>query len=88
MSVFQDISDRKRTELELITAIEAAMQDYVLAQPRDHGQARRLFAPRAPAGKGFRTPASADLTTRERERCLALIAEGRHRRQNRSGPFS
>ena len=27
LSVFQDISERKRTEVELITAIEAAMQD-------------------------------------------------------------
>ena len=74
MSVFQDISDRKRTELELITAIEAAMQDSSWLSRKIMDKLASLRSPR-PGGEAAPEP-SAELTARERE-VLALIAEGR-----------
>lgn len=74
MAVFQDISDRKRSELELITAIEAAMQDssWLSRKIMD-----KLAALRSPRPGGPRADAhSVELTPRERE-VLGLIAEGR-----------
>ena len=71
MSVFQDISDRKRTEMELITAIEAAMQD-------TSWLTRKIMDKLASLRSGGAEPAppAADLTARERE-VLDLIAKGR-----------
>ena len=74
MSVFQDISDRKRTELELITAIEAAMQDSSWLSRKIMDKLASLRTPR-PGGEAESAQA-ADLTPREQE-VLALISDGR-----------
>lgn len=74
MAVFQDITDRKRTETELITAIEGAMQDSSWLSRKIMDRLAALRSPRA-AGQDAPPPA-ADLTARERE-VLGLIAEGR-----------
>lgn len=74
MSVFQDITDRKRTETDLITAIEAAMQDSSWLSRKIMDKLAALRSPRSD-GRGGAPPAE-DLTPRERE-VLALIAEGR-----------
>ena len=74
MSVFQDISDRKRTEMELITAIEAAMQDSSWLSRKIMDKLASLRS-RRPGGDAAPEP-SAELTARERE-VLGLIAEGR-----------
>ena len=74
LSVFQDISERKRTEGELITAIEAAMQDTTWLSRNIMDKLAALRAPDdAQASAGRR---SADLTARERE-VIELIARGR-----------
>ena len=73
LSVFQDISERKRTEVELITAIEAAMQDtsWLSRNIMD-----RLAALRSPqAGPAAHAP-PIELTARERE-VIELIACGK-----------
>ena len=74
LSAFQDISDRKRTEFELITAIEAAMQDssWLSRKIMD-----KLAALRGPQGSPAHAEAEqAELTARERE-VLGLISKGR-----------
>ena len=71
MSVYQDISDRKRTEAELITAIEATMQDTSWLSRRIMD---KLASIRSPQNVGAKE-AGVDLTKRERE-VLSLIAEG------------
>ena len=74
LSVFQDISERKRTEIELITAIEAAMQDssWLSRNIMDKLAALRASQPSSlsPA------PSAVDLTPRERE-VIELIARGK-----------
>lgn len=70
LCVFQDISERKRSEVELVAAIEAVMQDaswFSRTVIDKLAQVRRG----APAGKGE----LADLTPRERE-VLGLLCEG------------
>ena len=71
LSAFQDISERKRTEYELITAIEAAMQDSTWLSRKIMD---KLAALRGPQG----APAQQDveLSARERE-VLSLIAKGK-----------
>ena len=73
MAVFQDITDRKRTETELITAIEAAMQDSSWLTSKIMDRLAALRSPR-PAGRNAPPPVIA-LTARERE-VLGLIANG------------
>ena len=73
LAAFQDIRDRKRTEVELVTAIEAAMQDTTWLSQKIMD---KLAALRSPQGATARTSTtSADLTGRERE-VLALITRG------------
>ncbi len=74
LSVLQDISERKRTEVELITAIEAAMQD---SSWLSRNIMDKLAALRSPLGgpAGATAPA-AELTARERE-VIELIARGK-----------
>ena len=74
LSVFQDISERKRSELELITAIEAAMQDSSWLSRNIMDKLAALRSSR-PASSGP-PPAAADLTRRERE-VIELIARGK-----------
>ena len=73
LSVFQDISERKRTETELITAIEAAMQDssWLSRNIMDKLAALRSSQPPTSA-----PPPAADLTRRERD-VIELIAQGK-----------
>jgi PAS domain S-box-containing protein len=73
LASFQDIRERKRTEAELVAAIEAAMQDTSWLSQKIMD---KLAAVRSPRGAGAPDGAtSADLTARERE-VLALIAQG------------
>jgi PAS domain S-box-containing protein len=74
LSAFQDISDRKRTEVELITAIEAAMQDSTWLSRKIMDKLAALRSPQRPASASD-APA-ADLTARERE-VLGLVATGK-----------
>ena len=73
LSVFQDISDRKRTEVELISAIEAAMQDTSWLSRNIMDKLAALRSPRA-AASDAELPAA--LTPRERE-VIELIARGK-----------
>jgi PAS domain S-box-containing protein len=73
LASFQDIRERKRTEVELVAAIEAAMQDTSWLSQKIMD---KLAAVRAPQGAAARAGAtSADLTARERQ-VLALVAQG------------
>ena len=74
LSVFQDISERKRTEMELITAIEAAMQDSTWLSRNIMDKLAALRSSQAPPA-GRRQP-MAELTPRERE-VIELIARGK-----------
>ncbi len=73
LSVFQDISERKRTEMELITAIEAAMQDSTWLSRNIMDKLAALRSSQATAG---RPPPAVELTPRERE-VIGLIARGK-----------
>lgn len=73
LAAFQDISERKRTELDLIAAIEGAMQD---SSWLSHKIMDRLAALRGSTSqRGVASP-PVDLTARERE-VLALITRGK-----------
>ena len=73
LSAFQDISDRKRTELDLIAAIEGAMQDSTWLSQKIMD---RLAALRAPASSADVASPGVELTPRERE-VLGLISKGK-----------
>ena len=74
LSSFQDITDRKRTEVELITAIEAAMQDSTWLSRKIMD---KLAALRTPHGHSANSNAPVgELTARERE-VIQLIAQGK-----------
>ncbi|MBA3896816.1 MAG: PAS domain S-box protein [Sphingomonadaceae bacterium] len=73
LSAFQDITDRKRTELDLIAAIEGAMRDTSWLSQKIMDRLAALRDPSPKLGSG--TP-PVDLTTRERE-VLALITQGK-----------
>ncbi len=74
LSVFQDISERKRTEVELITAIEAAMQDSSWLSRNIMDKLAALRAPQAGPMSAHAAPV--ELTARERE-VIELIARGK-----------
>jgi PAS domain S-box-containing protein len=74
LSVFQDISERKRTEYELIAAIEAAMQDSTWLSRKIMDKLAALRAPQGASGAAAK--ASPELTARERD-VLGLIASGK-----------
>jgi PAS domain S-box-containing protein len=73
LAAFQDISDRKRTELDLIGAIEGVMQDSSWLSQKIMD---RLAALRGPTPRPGTTIRSVELTPRERE-VLALITRGK-----------
>ncbi|MDO7841928.1 helix-turn-helix transcriptional regulator [Sphingomonas immobilis] len=73
LAAFQDISDRKRTELDLIAAIEAAMQDSSWLSQKIMD---RLAALRDPSPSGKAALPIVSLTARERE-VLGLITQGK-----------
>jgi PAS domain S-box-containing protein len=72
LSVLQDITERKRSEAELVAAIDAAMRD---TSSLTRSIMDKLAGMRAPAGGG-RT-AEDELTDRERE-VLQLLCSGRN----------
>lgn len=69
--LFQDISDRRSSELDLVSAIEAVMKD---ASWFSRSIMDKLATLKNPRGSEERQP-PAELTTRERE-VLSLICEG------------
>lgn len=73
LAAFQDISERKRTELDLISAIEGAMQDSSWLSQKIMD---RLAALRTPATSAAPSLPLVDLTARERD-VLALITKGK-----------
>src|SRR5690606_3010244 len=72
LCVFQDVTERKRTEVELIAAIESVMKD---ASWFSRSIIEKLAQLRQPQGAGAETGQLADLTPRERE-ILGLICQG------------
>jgi len=68
----QDVSERRRTETELMSAIEAVMKD---SSWFSRSVVERLAALRAPPKSGRRTAGVGDLTPRERD-VLSLISLG------------
>ena len=75
LSVLQDISERKKTEVELITAIEAAMQDSSWLSQKIMDKLAALRSPRTPL-PGAPSAQGSELTGRERE-VLGYIAQGK-----------
>jgi PAS domain S-box-containing protein len=72
LSVLQDISDRKRSEVELMAAIEAVMRD---ASWFSSTVIEKMAALRRPHGSNRPAPELADLSPREHE-ILGLICQG------------
>lgn len=72
LCAFQDITERKRSERELVAAIEAAMSD---TSWFSRGVIEKLAALRQPAGGTASSVRLDDLTARERE-ILGLICRG------------
>jgi DNA-binding CsgD family transcriptional regulator len=72
LSVLQDITERKRSEIELFAAIETVMQD---TSWFSRTVIEKLADLRHPNRTGHGSSGSADLTSRERE-VLGLICEG------------
>ena len=70
--VMQDISERKRNETELLTAIEAVMQD---TSWFSRGIIEKLAQLRSPAPAARDVAELAQLTSRERE-VLGLLCQG------------
>jgi PAS domain S-box-containing protein len=73
LAAFQDISERKRTELDLIAAIEGAMQDSSWLSQKIMD---RLAALRTPATSAAPSLPVVELTARERD-VLGLITKGK-----------
>ena len=73
LAAFQDISERKRTELDLISAIEGAMQDSSWLSQKIMD---RLAALRTPATSAVSSRPAVELTARERD-VLGLITKGK-----------
>ena len=72
LGVLQDITERKRSEAELVAAIEAVMRD---ASWFSRTVIEKLANLRAPRSAGSNQAALADLTARERD-VLGLICQG------------
>ena len=72
LSVMQDITDRKRSEVELIAAIEAVMQD---ASWFSRTVMEKLATARRPLGARHASAGLADLTPRQRD-VLGSICQG------------
>jgi PAS domain S-box-containing protein len=72
LSVFQDITERKRSEAELIAAIEAVMQD---TSWFSRTVIEKLATVRRPRGSAESSAELADLTVRERG-ILGLMGQG------------
>jgi PAS domain S-box-containing protein len=72
LSVFQDITDRKRSEVELVAAIEAVMQD---ASWFSRTVIEKLATIRRPLDAPHSSAEVADLTPREQD-ILGLICQG------------
>ena len=72
LTVFQDITERKRSEEELLQAIDAVMQD---TSWFSRTLLEKLANIRTPRANGADSGALADLTARERE-VLSLICQG------------
>jgi PAS domain S-box-containing protein len=73
LSAFQDITDRKRTELDLIAAIEDAMRDTSWLSQKIMDRLAALREPNPNIGVGANP---VELTPRERD-VLALITQGK-----------
>ncbi len=73
LAAFQDISDRKRTELDLVAAIEGAMQDSTWLSEKIMD---RMAALRTPSSPFADSSPAVELTARERE-VLGLISKGK-----------
>jgi PAS domain S-box-containing protein len=73
LSAFQDITDRKRTELDLIAAIEEAMRDTSWISQKIMDRLAALRDPTPNTGSGA---TAVELTPRERE-VLALVTQGK-----------
>lgn len=73
LAAFQDISERKRTELDLIAAIESAMQDSSWLSQKIMDRLADLRRGNTESGSATR---AVELTPRERE-VLALITQGK-----------
>jgi PAS domain S-box-containing protein len=69
---FQDVTDRRRNELQLFQAIENVMNDTTWFT---RSVIEKLAALRSPAGLGGHIAETGDLTKRERE-VLAMISQG------------
>jgi len=72
LGVFQDITERKRSEIELMAAIEAVMQD---TSWFSQTVIEKLAQIRQPHGASIADTQLADLTSRERE-ILGLMCQG------------
>jgi PAS domain S-box-containing protein len=72
LSVMQDITDRKRSEVELMAAIEAVMHD---GSWFSSTVVEKMAALRRPRGSNRPAPELADLSPRERE-ILDLVCQG------------
>ncbi|MBB3934226.1 helix-turn-helix transcriptional regulator [Aureimonas phyllosphaerae] len=72
LDVFQDITARKTSELELVRAIEEALAD---TSWLSRSVMEKLADMRSPQREGARKPSSADLTEKERQ-VLGLISQG------------
>jgi PAS domain S-box-containing protein len=72
LSVMQDITERRRTEMELMGAIEVVMKDTSWFSSK---VIEKLAALRQPRGSNHRAPELDDLTPRERD-ILGLICQG------------
>jgi len=70
--VLQDVSERRRTEAELLSALDAVMKD---SSWFSRSVVERLAALRAPSKPGRRVAALGDLTPREKD-VLSLISLG------------
>ena len=75
--VMQDITQRKRSEMELMQAIEAVMQD---TSWFSRTVIEKLAQLRGNAGEGGKSAELADLTQRERE-ILSLLCQGKDDRE-------
>ena len=72
LSVMQDITERKRSEVELMAAIEAVMQDTSWFSST---VIEKMAALRRPHGRNLPAPELADLSPREHD-ILGLVCEG------------